>query len=681
MGEPRAVNRRVEQVRSARMVICRVLMLDGTYYETQIDKRAVGLTLFDTVCDSVDLLEKDYFGLSYTDPSLPTVKLWLNHEKKISKQMKGLPWEFAFEVKFYPGDPQQLHEDLTRYQLCLQLRNDIVCGKLPCSVVTYTLLGSYTVQSELGDFDVEEYGPGIEYLKDMQFAPNQDRELLQKIAELHKTHRGQTPEEAELHFLENAKKLALYGVQLQDAKDAFGVDIQIGVCASGIIIFQDKLQINKFVWPKVIKMSYRRNKFYVKLRAGEFEDFQSQIGFRLLNVKLAKILWKICVEHHSFFRFRESEAPKKREMYKRRPPRETEPPPPPRPQYIDDNHYPEKRHPVDEQEYSDREREGYGSEDDSPIDRKSRLEKIHAVPTPLSMVLNREKREHHENNVDEPPRYNHRYDDEDSLPEKHHHEDDEDVMNNNVMHSVELDTNTFILFNMELTSHDFESVDTISYFYYIKMILFQFIFLKCNWYRYMYMQSMCFERAIDAPTSHNEPQPRHEEEPPQGPPRALLSKKEIKRLEKEEKAKLKKEKEEAKKRKKAEEKELKKLEKTRKKSGKEKQQDIGRDWQEAMAVASSPIPHDSDEDEKPRRLNRLHSFEEQKVSPPEDDDKDREEVHDDDYEGDRDKHRHSDREDEEASGSDEEHKSSSDSKPVEKEAEVDQARAGEEFDL
>jgi hypothetical protein len=30
--------------------------------------------------------------------------------------------------------------------------------------------------------------------------------------------RGQTPEEAELHFLDNAKKLAMYGVDLSDAK-------------------------------------------------------------------------------------------------------------------------------------------------------------------------------------------------------------------------------------------------------------------------------------------------------------------------------------------------------------------------------------------------------------------------------------------------------------------------------
>lgn len=36
---------------------------------------------------------------------------------------------FNFEMKFYPPDPNQLQEDITRYQLCLQIRNDILNGK------------------------------------------------------------------------------------------------------------------------------------------------------------------------------------------------------------------------------------------------------------------------------------------------------------------------------------------------------------------------------------------------------------------------------------------------------------------------------------------------------------------------------------------------------------------------
>ena len=42
--------------------------------------------------------------------------------------------------------------------------------------------------------------------------------MLDKVAELHKTHKGQTPAEAEMHYLEGAKKLAMYGVDLFEVK-------------------------------------------------------------------------------------------------------------------------------------------------------------------------------------------------------------------------------------------------------------------------------------------------------------------------------------------------------------------------------------------------------------------------------------------------------------------------------
>ncbi|XP_035219950.1 band 4.1-like protein 3 isoform X2 [Stegodyphus dumicola] len=256
-------------------------------------------------------MEKDYFGLTYRDQE--DARNWLNFDKRISKQIKNAPWVFCFEVKFYPPDPAQLQEDITRYQLCLQIRNDILCGKLPCSFVTHALLGSYLVQSELGDYDPEEHGSN--YLSEFRFAPNQTPELEEKVVELHKQHKGQTPAEAELHYLENAKKLAMYGVDLHQAKDSEGIDIMLGVCASGLLVYRDRLRINRFAWPKILKISYKRNNFYIKIRPGEFDRFESTIGFKLHNHKAAKRLWKVCVEHHTFFRLMAPEVPPKPKLF------------------------------------------------------------------------------------------------------------------------------------------------------------------------------------------------------------------------------------------------------------------------------------------------------------------------------------------------------------------------------
>ncbi|XP_039096358.1 band 4.1-like protein 2 isoform X8 [Hyaena hyaena] len=293
--------------KKTKTVQCKVTLLDGTEYSCDLEKRAKGQVLFDKVCEHLNLLEKDYFGLLFQES--PEQKNWLDPAKEIKRQLRNLPWLFTFNVKFYPPDPSQLTEDITRYFLCLQLRQDIASGRLPCSFVTHALLGSYTLQAELGDYDPEEHGSSD--LTDFQFAPTQTKELEEKVAELHKTHRGLSPAQADSQFLENAKRLSMYGVDLHHAKDSEGVDIKLGVCANGLLIYKDRLRINRFAWPKILKISYKRSNFYIKVRPAELEQFESTIGFKLPNHRAAKRLWKVCVEHHTFYRLVSPEQPPK----------------------------------------------------------------------------------------------------------------------------------------------------------------------------------------------------------------------------------------------------------------------------------------------------------------------------------------------------------------------------------
>ncbi|XP_032102517.1 protein 4.1 isoform X13 [Sapajus apella] len=287
-----------KSIRKHRNMHCKVSLLDDTVYECVVEKHAKGQDLLKRVCEHLNLLEEDYFGLAIWDNT--TSKTWLDSAKEIKKQVRGIPWNFTFNVKFYPPDPAQLTEDITRYYLCLQLRQDIVAGRLPCSFATLALLGSYTIQSELGDYDPELHG--MDYVSDFKLAPNQTKELEEKVMELHKSYRSMTPAQADLEFLENAKKLSMYGVDLHKAKDLEGVDIILGVCSSGLLVYKDKLRINRFPWPKVLKISYKRSSFFIKIRPGEQEQYESTIGFKLPSYRAAKKLWKVCVEHHTFFR-------------------------------------------------------------------------------------------------------------------------------------------------------------------------------------------------------------------------------------------------------------------------------------------------------------------------------------------------------------------------------------------
>ncbi|KAM8725723.1 band 4.1-like protein 2 isoform 15-T16 [Acanthopagrus schlegelii] len=291
-----------------KLVVCQVSLLDGTDFTCEVEKRAKGQYLFFKVCEHLNLLEKDYFGLTYTDNH--EQKCWLDPTKEIKRQIRSNNWQFAFNVKFYPPDPSLLTEDITRYLLCLQLREDVASGRLPCSFVTHALLGSYTLQAEFGDYEPDQPRP-LDYVSQRTFAPNQNKEMEEKILELHKSHRGMTPAQADAQFLENAKKLSMYGVDLHHAKDSEGVDIMLGVCANGLLVYKDRLRINRFAWPKILKISYKRNNFYIKIRPGETEQFESTVGFKLQNHRSAKRLWKVCVENHSFFRLNAPEPPPK----------------------------------------------------------------------------------------------------------------------------------------------------------------------------------------------------------------------------------------------------------------------------------------------------------------------------------------------------------------------------------
>ncbi|XP_041740139.2 protein 4.1-like [Coregonus clupeaformis] len=308
--------------RRPRIMQIKVTLLDDTLYECELDKHAKGVELFTKVCDHLNLLERDYYGLAIWES--PSMKTWMDFTKEIRRQVQGAKldkicadaqsctgtnYDFTFNVKFYPPDPAQLSEDITRYYLCLQLRKDILGGRLPCSFVTLALLGSYALQSELGEYDPETHAP--DYAKDLRLAPGQTKELEEKVMELHKTYRSgsMSPAQADMAFLENAKKLAMYGVDLHQAKDLDGVDIMLGVCSGGLMVYKDKLRINRFPWPKVLKVSYKRSSFFIKIRPSEqLEHYESAIGFKLPNYKASKKLWKVCVEHHTFFRLTSTEV-------------------------------------------------------------------------------------------------------------------------------------------------------------------------------------------------------------------------------------------------------------------------------------------------------------------------------------------------------------------------------------
>ncbi|XP_055382122.1 tyrosine-protein phosphatase non-receptor type 4 isoform X2 [Condylostylus longicornis] len=285
-----------------------VMFLDDTQHTFRIEKRAKGSEILDQVFQFLELSERDYFGLLFpqkpgevvrwVDPNKNFKKQWNNH---VVRDTDSIPL-LEFRVKFFVSDPSRLQEEYTRYQFYMQIKRDIYLGKLPCSLNTACLLASYTVQSELGDFNPIDHQPG--YLKSMQLLPDQTDEFERRISELHKLHRGQLPADAEYNYLEHAKRLDYYGIDFHKAIDSCNRDIQLGVTSIGLLVFQHNIRINTFSWSKMVKVSFKRKDFFIQLRSEPSEDYDTLLGFTLGSHKHAKALWKSCVEHHSFFRLK-----------------------------------------------------------------------------------------------------------------------------------------------------------------------------------------------------------------------------------------------------------------------------------------------------------------------------------------------------------------------------------------
>ncbi|CAF2127131.1 unnamed protein product [Rotaria magnacalcarata] len=286
-------------------LVCTIVFLDGDDVNFEVDRKALGKSLYDKVIAHTKLVEPDYFGLQFTDTH--NVKQWLDPTKSLKKQCKiGPPYTFRFRVKFYTSDPQNLHDELTRYLFVLQLKDDIRTGKLDCPSGPDVELAALTMQAELGDHSSTEHS--VETISEFRFLPDdrQTEEFEATVLQKWSTHKGLTPADCEVQYLNKARWLEMYGVDLHTVMGKDGLEYKLGLTPTGILVFENKIKIGLFVWSKVTRIDFHRNKLTIVVVEDDDNDPTLQRDFvflfRCYDEKQCKHFWKCAMEYHIFFR-------------------------------------------------------------------------------------------------------------------------------------------------------------------------------------------------------------------------------------------------------------------------------------------------------------------------------------------------------------------------------------------
>nr|XP_033786521.1 tyrosine-protein phosphatase non-receptor type 3 isoform X2 [Geotrypetes seraphini]XP_033786522.1 tyrosine-protein phosphatase non-receptor type 3 isoform X2 [Geotrypetes seraphini] len=307
----RALGGRINNMRVAELpkeknrseVSCNVHFLDGSVQSFKVSKQDTGQTLLDMVYNFLGVTEREYFGLQHIEDSVDSPR-WLEISKPVRKQLKGgFPCSLRFRVRFFIPDPNTLQQEQTRHLYFLQLKTDILEGRLTCPLNSAVVLASYAVQSQLGDFDISEHLPG--YLSNSHFIPDQNNDFVSKVESLYKQHSGLRQTEAESCYINIARTLEFYGVELHSGRDLHNLELLIGIASGGIAVYRRHICTSFYPWINILKISFKRKKFFIQQRQKHNES-REHIVFNMLNYRTCKNLWKSCVDHHTFFQAKKS---------------------------------------------------------------------------------------------------------------------------------------------------------------------------------------------------------------------------------------------------------------------------------------------------------------------------------------------------------------------------------------
>ncbi|XP_023341720.1 tyrosine-protein phosphatase non-receptor type 21 [Eurytemora carolleeae] len=297
-------------VSSKSVFVITVELLDSSVLECTLSADSTGRDCMDNICTRLGLQQPDLFGLRFVSRrAYPRIR-WVELDRPLKKQLEKYSREpyLYLGVIFYVTDVSLLEDEVTRYHYFLQLKTDVVEGRLRCNYEQAIVLASYSLQAEFGDHDPEKHT--AEYLKDFPLLPKpmishfEDRlgALTDAIVTQHNSLRGIAAQLAEIYYIVGAQQLEGYGQECFLAKDDTGNEVLIGASLTGICVRKGNGNSPQFFrWRDITNLVNHKKYFGI-----DCQNFEFSVQFVFNEPDAAKYVWKICVLQHTFFKMHQS---------------------------------------------------------------------------------------------------------------------------------------------------------------------------------------------------------------------------------------------------------------------------------------------------------------------------------------------------------------------------------------
>uniref|UniRef100_A0A3Q2G603 protein-tyrosine-phosphatase n=1 Tax=Cyprinodon variegatus TaxID=28743 RepID=A0A3Q2G603_CYPVA len=274
-------------VLSKNYFVTRIRLLDNNVIECTLSVESTGQECLEAVAQRLELRETHYFGLWFQGKTQTPAQRWVELEKPLKKQLDkfGNEPQLFFGVMFYVPNVSRLEQEATRYQYYLQVKKEVLDGRLQCTVERGIRLAGLAVQADFGDFT---HFPSQDFLREYVLFPTTEMVLIHVMFLLFS---GRPPAEAELLYIKEVEKLDGFGQESFPAKDNYTNDIFIGMSFVGV--FVKHRNGRSIMWKDIGTIAHNKSAITVEITSRD-----DTINFHMEDMEMAKYIARLFTARH-----------------------------------------------------------------------------------------------------------------------------------------------------------------------------------------------------------------------------------------------------------------------------------------------------------------------------------------------------------------------------------------------